>query len=58
MLLSMKSFSAVRKAMPLLNGFYNYTTLAILIRGSMTLWMQLSYVIFAAWLLSFPLTNR
>ena len=55
MLLFMKSFSALRQAMPLLNGFYNYTALALLVSGGMPLWLFWIYGLFAAWLLSIPL---
>jgi 4-hydroxybenzoate polyprenyltransferase len=55
MLLFMNSFSALRKSMPLLNGFYNYTALALLVSGSMPFWLDLVYGLFAAWLLLLPL---
>ena len=55
MLLSLDSFSALRRAKPLLSGFYNYTALALLLSPGMPLWMVLGYGLFAAWLLSIPL---
>jgi len=55
MLLFTESFSVLRRSMPLLSGFYNYTALALLVIGSMPLWLGLVYGLFAIWLFSIPL---
>jgi 4-hydroxybenzoate polyprenyltransferase len=55
MLLSLKNFSVLRKAMPLLSGFYNYAALALIVSGSFPLWLDLIYGLFVVWLVSIPL---
>lgn len=43
LILTMRSFTALRRSMPLLNGYYNYAALALLVVGPMPLALQVLY---------------
>lgn len=55
MLLSLRSFVALRRAMPLLNGHYNYFALSLCVTPAMPLGLQLCFAVGIVALLSVPL---
>ncbi len=54
MILSLRSFTAVRASLPLLNGYYNYAALALIVAAQMPLGLQVLYGLLILWLLSIP----
>lgn len=55
MLLQITSFNAIRFSLPLLNGFYNYAALSLILVDRMPLWLQLLYVGLVIGLIAVPL---
>ena len=43
MLLAIRSFTVLRRSMPLLNGFYNYAALSLFVIMWMPIWLQVLY---------------
>ena len=54
LVLSLRSFAAVRGSLPLLNGYYNYAALALVIAAHMPLGLQVLYGLLILSLLSIP----
>jgi len=54
MLLTLPSFAAVRRSMPLLDGYYNYAALALFVVGQMPIALQVLYGLLILSLLLIP----
>ena len=55
MLLAVRSFDAIRQSKPLLNGYYNYAALLVILAPRMTIWLQILIGVVALLLLTLPL---
>jgi 4-hydroxybenzoate polyprenyltransferase len=54
MLLAVRSFQALRRSLPLLNGYYNYAAWTLLVAHRLPIWTQILLFLFIASLLSVP----
>lgn len=55
MLLAVRSFAALRGSLPLLNGFYNYGALLVLVAWRLPAWLQIAAALYVLLLLATPL---